>query len=373
MDDKRGRKPVEPTAARLHHVVPFCHSGVMMKTQQVDSQSVDHVREILAGTESTRRLLDEIDKSGAADVEIALPHADDLPHILLDLAVPQEDINPLVAMTPGWDRAPGINWLVERCAWLLVRDMGSLDERVRFPDLPKSFGPIRSYFYVYVYLAALPHVQGYCRSRQIPDDTVRHTLMDLGRKMALHRTRYGAGGFNLQGWLTLHFRGAIFDLGRLQFQRAHLGRRTGEAIAATGLPYGPEDFTLSVHIPNSMGPMSPSACDVAFERARMFFGKHFPEEPYRTAVCHSWLLDDQLVEYLPESSNIIRFQRRFTIAYRPEPNDLSVLQFVFDQVPTSGGGILLDELPRSTHLERSMVRHLKSGRHWHGGSGWLPL
>lgn len=344
-----------------------------MSSQTVDSDSADSVREALESTPATSALRAAIDEAGLPDVEIELPSADDLPHILLDLAVPQEDINPLVAMLPGSERNAGISWLIEQCAWLVVRDMGSLDERRRFPDLPERFGPIRRYFYVYVFLAALPHVQWYCRERGIPDHTIRHTLMDLGRKMALHRRRFGAGGFDLQGWLTLHFRGTIFDLGRLQFQRACLGTRMGEAITAAGLPYGPGDLTLSVHITNSMGPMSPSACDAAFERARTFFAAHFPEERYPTAVCHSWLLDEQLAEYLPESSNIMRFQRRFKLAYTPEANDLSVLQFVFDRVPTSGDEILLDELPQTTHLERSMVGHLRSGRHWYGGSGWLEL
>lgn len=344
-----------------------------MSTHTVRLDTAQHVREALAEAESTRRLLDQIDGAGSPDVKIRLPHSDDLPHILLDLAVPQDDINPLVAMMPTPERAEGITWLVERCAWLLVRDMGSLNERVRFPDLPHSFGPIRRYFYIYVFVAALPHVQAYCRARGVPDDTVRYTLMDLGRKMALHRRRYDAGGFDLQGWLTLHFRGTIFDLGRLQFQRARLGARTAKAITAAGLPCGPDDLTLSVHITNSMGPMSPSACDAAFDRARTFFARHFPEEPYRTAVCHSWLLDDQLGEYLPQSSNIIKFQRRFRRAYTGDADDLNVLRFVFDRVATSGDDILLDDLPQTTHLERSMVRHVRSGRHWYGAMGWLEL
>jgi hypothetical protein len=41
--------------------------------------------------------------------------------------------------------------------------------------------------------------------------------------------------------------------------------------------------------------------------AREFFGHHFPDEPVSHFVCHSWLLDPQLVEYLPERSNIVRF------------------------------------------------------------------
>lgn len=339
----------------------------------VEFQSIEEVRQALAASEPTRALLEQIDSASDIDVEITLPGVDDVPHLLLDLAVPHDDINALVAMLTTAERAAGIVWLVERCAALVVRDMGSLAERIRFPDLPESFGPLRRYFWVYVYLATLPHVLAYLRSRDIPEHTIRHTLMDLGRKMALYRRHNGHGGFDLQGWLTLHFRGAIFDLGRLQFQRARLGGRTGKAIAAAGLPYGPDDLTLSVHIPNSMGPMSPDACDASFERATAFFARHFPDEPYRTAVCHSWLLDRQLGDYLPETSNIIRFQRRFTLAYTPEAADRSVLQFVFERVPTSDGEIALDALPQASALERVMVEHLRAGGHWYGGSGWLLL
>jgi hypothetical protein len=253
--------------------------------------------------------------------------------------------------------------------------MGSLDERVRFPHLPETFGPLRRYFWVYVFLAALPHVEAYCRARAIPEHTVRHTLMDLGRKMALHRKRYGVGGFDLQYWLTLHFRGAIFDLGRLQFQRARLGKRTGDAIAAAGLPFGPDDLALSVHIPNAMGPMSQAACDASFERARAFFARHYAEEPYRVAVCHSWLLDPQLPDYLPETSNIIRFQRRFEVFTDTEPADWAPLEHLFrrrydgPRVPAA----LLDELPQETTLQRAVVAHLRNGGHWYNRTGWFPL
>jgi hypothetical protein len=112
--------------------------------------------------------------------------------------------------------------------------------------------------------------------------------------------------------------------------------------------------------------MSPRACDDAFTAARLFFRTHFPEEMPRLAVCHSWLLDEQLAEYLPEDSNIIRFQRRFQPAYIPDPNNRPTLEFVF-RTPDRP----LHALPQRTTLERAVVAHIRNGRQWRGGVGWL--
>jgi hypothetical protein len=185
--------------------------------------------------------------------------------------------------------------------------------------------------------------------------------------MAVHRRRHATGGLSLMSWLMPHFRGVLYQLGRLQFQRARLGTRTGRAVAAAGVGHGPGSPVLEVHIPAFFGPLSPRACDESFARARRFFPRHFPEETYQVAACHSWLLDEQLTEYLPEDTNLIRFQRRFQPAYQPDPHD-DVLQFVFGR-----DGPDLDALPRRTTLERAVTDHLKAGRHWNGGAGWLQL
>ena len=162
--------------------------------------------------------------------------------------------------------------------------------------------------------------------------------------MAVHRRRVGTGGLLIPGWLGLHFRGEIYQLGRLQFQRSRLGGRTGEAVRAAGLPLGPEDFALDVHVPGFLGPITPEACDRSLALAREFFARHFPEEPYQVATCHSWLLDPQLAGYLPKDSNIVRFQDRFRIAYeKKEAADGDPVAFVFGDPE-----LPLDALPRRT-------------------------
>ena len=88
------------------------------------------------------------------------------------------------------------------------------------------------------------------------------------------------------------------------------------------------------------------------------------------AVCSSWLLDPQLAEYLPASSNIVRFQRRFTlIEDRAAGDNALTLRFVFG-LPTD---LPLDAYPQRTTLERAIIAHIRAGRDWRGGVGWLRL
>ncbi|MFK4067855.1 acyltransferase domain-containing protein [Streptomyces sp. NPDC029674] len=299
-----------------------------------------------------------------------LPDADDLPEVLLDLAVPHEDINPLVALRGRLWADPEARWLLDRCVAAVVRDLGTVGGGGRLRALSEGCGELGRCFYVYVYVAALDHVRAYHRDRGIPADVSRRTLADLGRHMAVHRRARGSGGLLVPEWHALHFRGELYQLGRLQFQRAVLGERMGGATAAAGHPAGPGDPCLNLHITDFRGPLTPEACDRSTALAREFFARHFPEERYETAVCHSWLLDPQLRDHLPADSNIVRFQRRFRLAdgYEPQPADDDPVAFVFGDrdLPVSG-------LPRRTRVERAVGDHLRAGGHWYGGHGWFPL
>ena len=61
-----------------------------------------------------------------------LPDADDLPELLLDLAVPHEDINDLVAGRRRVTGDPGVLRLLEECVEELFRDP---EETGRTPEL----------------------------------------------------------------------------------------------------------------------------------------------------------------------------------------------------------------------------------------------
>ncbi|MFG2790911.1 acyltransferase domain-containing protein [Streptomyces sp. NPDC048419] len=298
-----------------------------------------------------------------------LPDADELAEVLLDLAVPHEDINALVRMGRRVTDDPELLRFLEASVDELVRGMGEVGGAVDLPQLDWASGPLQRCFPVYVFVAALPYTRAYHRARGIPDDVSRRTLADLGRNMAVHRRRHGRAGVQAPWWLTRHFRGELYQLGRLQFERTRPGQRTSRTLTAAGLDMSDGALCLNLHIPDHLGPLSPAACERSLALAADFFARHHPEEKFRAALCHSWLLDAQLKEYLPAGSNIVRFQDRFRIAREErEQADTEPVQFVFGDPE-----LPIETLPRRTAVERAVGDHLRAGRHWYIGHGWFPL
>ncbi|MFG1677500.1 acyltransferase domain-containing protein [Micromonospora sp. NPDC049282] len=282
-----------------------------------------------------------------------LPDRADAPALLHRLGVPPDDVDEIMAGWPDPDSpqwTAELRWLLDRSIALVRADLGGHDWLPPGPALPRERGPAWRHLYAYAYLALVDVVREYHRDHGIDDDVSWTTLADLGRNLVVDRRMGGEGWPVMQSWLTLHARGGLYELGRLQYQR-------GE--------------TIGLHIPEA-GPMTPGAVDASLDAARAFFPRHFPDERHTDFSCGSWLLDPQLREYLPEESNIVRFQRRFTLEPYQEPEgidaDVEVLRFVFRSLTTP-----LDRLPRSTVLQRAVVDHLTAGRHWRWHVGRFPI
>ncbi|WP_327003369.1 acyltransferase domain-containing protein [Dactylosporangium sp. NBC_01737] len=292
--------------------------------------------------------------------DVPFPDADDLPDALLDLSVPHDAVNDIVAVHRA---TPDLARLRDRCAWTVLSGLGAVyDGNADLRALPPSLGAAGRLLAVFVAVAVAPHTVRHNAALGIAPTVTLRSLADIGRQVAKHRLRHGVPGVLSPYWLGNALRGQLFELGRLQFQRAVLGRRTG---AAAGHPGGP---CLDLHIPDFRGPITPSACDRSIDAAHAFFATHFPDEAPAVATCHSWLLDRQLAALLPPGSNITAFQRRFTPAYQAEtPTDTDLLDFVFDDP-----ALPLDRLPRDTTLRRVVLDHLGAGGHWYEGSGWFP-
>ncbi len=308
---------------------------------------------------------EELTAAGAPDRPVRLPAGDEARTLLAELAVPDQDAAEALAAQPDPDRDPELWWLLERCHQRLVSDMGGWSN-LPWPSVPAEHGAVARFFYLWVFVSAVPAVRAYHRSRGVSEEISRETLADLGGKVGIHRRIYGTGGLDTQFWFTLHFRGVIYALGRLQFN-LHRIELADPALAEAVPDFTSGDVGLGVHIPET-GAMTPESCDASFAAAREFFPEHFPEHPVRIATCSSWLLDDQLADYLPDTSNIVAFQRRFRLTPGGGDGDRAVFEFVFRRVKPS-----LDELPQRTTLERAVVAHLRSGGHWRSRLGWLEL
>lgn len=278
-------------------------------------------------------------------------------HALAELGLPPDEIAEALRELPAVTRLPELRWLADRCRRRLAAAHGDLDPLPAWPALRGTDAAAR-YFYLAVFLAALPDLRAYHAAHGVPAGVTAETLSDVGEKVALHRRTHGTGGLDKPNWFTFHFRGILYSLGRLQFHRRVLGSPAGDHPG--GSP------ALATHIPES-GPLSPDACDASFDRAAPFFARHFGVD-YRVATCTSWLMDPQLAEYLPAGSNILRFQRRFQPRGRTLPGDHDIVEFVFRRVDAD-----LDALPQNSTLRRAVVAHLRAGRHWDVRTGWLEL
>lgn len=280
--------------------------------------------------------------------------------------VPAEDIELVIATTP----APGSDLyeILQRGAAHLISHMGQIKIDTRFAALKDFNDPEYRFFYVQLLTACLPFVRAYHTSLGIPEEITQATVADLGRNIRVHRKREGIGGLGVMWWLMLHFRGIIFQLGRLQFEQHYASEEIVASMREQGIDASPQTPVLSIHIPDFLGPMDEERCTESIAQAVAFFQTYFPTWPVEYAVCNSWLLDPQLKEYLRPESNIIRFQNRFHITDGGYDASDSVMQFVFGKHVRD-----IDTIHPESSLGRGVITHLKNGRSWNGRQGWFRL
>lgn len=199
-------------------------------------------------------------------------------------------------------------------------------------------------------LLTAPDVAAFHASRGISPEVSTATLADLGQQVWVHRLTYHEFGLHTQGWLLSAWCGALYWLGRLQFELCLENR-----IANGGET---REWVISTHIPRT-GPLKPGLVDEAFAEATNFFARYFPDYPTRDFFCVSWMLDPQIAELFPHS-NLAAFQRRWTLYGDSQPGNADVLFFVFNRrEPTNP-----ESLPRDTALQRAIADRMAAGRNW---------
>lgn len=294
-----------------------------------------------------------------------------LEQLLVRLAVPLDDLAVVLETVPDPDRSPAWWWIFERCHWRLARAVGEAGPAGWWPQLPLGLGASARTLWIHVYCSVVPLTRAWHRAEGVSDEISWATLADLGRHVRLHRLTYGSTGIDEPWWMMLHLRGELFECGRLQYDRHVLGAGyevdwyDDVAASALGVGFRAGDPVLGVHIPES-GPLAPELCEASIAQARAFFASHFVEPDRAVAVCTSWLLDEQLADVLPGDANIVAFQRRFQLLPGWVDGDGDVLSFVFHRRDAG-----VDDLEPTTSLERAVVQHLRSGRHWRLRTGWF--
>jgi GNAT domain-containint protein/N-acyltransferase family protein len=326
--------------------------------------------------------LDESYAAWARDLEAIGPSPAQLrpwtPDAALDnaalLAIPADATAAVTEAGQVIAARPELGWLLDRCRHRLAASLGvECPPPAPWPALPDRLGTAAACFYVHVFAAALPEIRALHTRSGVPPEIAGATLADLGRHMRIDAVMHDRPCLVSQNWLERHWRGVLLEVGRLQFEwyrhgAGHLAdpgaAGADQATLRHRTPTGAS--ALDLHIPFA-GPLSPALCDASIAEAHGLFEALFPGRRFEIATCTSWLLDEQLREYLPPDSNIIRFQRRFTPVEGAVDGTDDMHRFIFQRPRPYE----IDELPQRTSLERAFVTHLRNGGRWQMRTGWF--
>ena len=199
------------------------------------------------------------------------------------------------------------------------------------------------------------------KERDICERILIDSLQDLVIWNDSYYEVHGKIGLTEFPWIDRTFLLQIFRLGRLHFSMFPSFRDIPEIGVKEGEP------VLEVHIPRGKPLKMEDSLD-SFAQAKAFFAKYYPDFPQEWGICCSWMLDETLFPLLGENSNIIKFQKMFTIVDRIQTED--VIRFTFPWDTTREN--IVDREPKSGFTRRLKERVL-AGDVFYDGLGIIKL
>ena len=406
-----------------------------MHQEQSLSPSLSQVLQILNLTETT-----PIWQTGWAEAEQSYPQ-DELPFINPEFVKQQAQFLQLEpeltqALLDGlnlFQRQPAFKHLLWYCYHRFF-EQAFLDPKVaeNWPDFSHTIDKAAPLFYVYVYLAGIPHLLAYHQKHNIPLAITRYTLTDVDIWMKDYYDRYGYWGFDRQSWVCFHFAGRLYKLGRLQFEllknyythQAFQHQKTGQvlvlagaglAVRQDGLLNGTDgvfdentwETTLNHSAETASGyPINRQTGRIArnltqldladwflvLQRQDTALGVHIPASgPMDFEQCQASFKQaiPFFKQYFPEhpvnafvcSSWLLDTQLADYLS--PQSNIVRFLRHWY-LLPDANGnsqevlwriyGLVptdLSQVAQNTSLERAVVKHLQQGGHWWGGAGLI--
>ena len=165
------------------------------------------------------------------------------------IGIPRDAGDALIRSLALFRDCPFLSLLAWHChhRLFLTADFNFRETR-RWPMLPGDIHQDAPMFYASILLSGLPHVRELHANRGIPPNVTAATLADLELWMREYRRLHGRWGFSEPGWVSRHFLGKLYKLGRLQFELSQLywgfhafrnikdGRLT--VLAGSGMRFG---------------------------------------------------------------------------------------------------------------------------------------
>ncbi len=126
------------------------------------------------------------------------------------------------------------------------------------------------------------------------------------------------------------------------------------------------DPVLDIHIPAGEN-MTMEKCADSINYSIKFFAKYFPDKDYKGWACSCWFLDNQLEKILPESSNIIKFQRELYL-YPVKAGGEESYRRIFGERGIKDG---IENIPRKSSMQKAVASFLEQGGKLRSGGGFF--
>lgn len=201
-------------------------------------------------------------------------------------------------------------------------------------------------------VGACPALRERYAEKGIDEEIFWKSIEDMHWKLLECKECEGVWGTFVPGWYRGFFDMTRFGLGRFQFEETGFDADYYEKCGNT-LKRG--DTVINFHIP-SAGPLTDEKRLDSYKQAYKFFGGKDGEP--MAFVCGSWLLYEGHREFLPESSNILRFMDDFDIIRSADREKFSDGWRVFGKY--SNGPV--DDLPEDTSIRRAFKQRLQQGK-----------
>ena len=215
--------------------------------------------------------------------------------------------------------------------------------------------------------AFLPVVYDKYKKKNIGDEVFYDTMTDIKIWIDDHKARTGEDGLFELHWIMHHMNMSIFKIGRLQYQKCIWYFKPVKTKDGVKLNFG--DKILNMHIPRGEK-LDYDECVKSVDMAKEFFKEYFPEFPNNKYMCFSWLLYPGNKNFMPENSNILKFQSMYEIVVEkeePQPPylwlygvKLKNADLMKNKKETGSYGFI-DQLPQKSSLQKSTVEYIKNG------------
>lgn len=156
----------------------------------------------------------------------------------------------------------------------------------------------------------------------IPEEVVLASLSEIVRWTITWSNVKGRLYLGEMAWISRVFNKTLFRIGRLQFDMTK--PKCDQSLGITT----PEPM-LAIHIPSG-GKLDEIECKNSIAKAKDFFAKHFPEFKYNYITCYSWLLDDNMLKFVSQDSNIYKFASMFKKGKKEKSNEIIKYLFTWD-------------------------------------------